>query len=77
MERKGRKNELADPQLPAIRSIADGRAMPACQAPVPERLEKPEGYNCRGLFNGKGNPDGFLSHDPSLRDFRPGRFLTV
>lgn len=33
MERKGRKNELADPQLPAIRSIADGRAMPACQAP--------------------------------------------
>ena len=24
MERKGRKNELADPQLPAIRSIADG-----------------------------------------------------
>lgn len=39
MGRKGRKNELADPQLPAIRSIADGRAMPACQAPVPERLE--------------------------------------
>ena len=30
------------PQLPAIRSIADGRAMPACQAPVPERLEKPD-----------------------------------
>ena len=23
--------------------IVDGRAMPACQAPVPERLEKPEG----------------------------------
>ena len=43
MERKGRKNELADPQLPAIRSIADGRAMPACQAPVPDTLEKPEG----------------------------------
>ena len=42
MERKGRKNELADPQLPAIRSIADGRAMPTCQAPVPERLEKPD-----------------------------------
>ncbi len=42
MERKGRKNGLADPQLPAIRSIADGRAMPACQAPVPERLEKPD-----------------------------------
>ena len=39
MERKGRKNELADPKLPAIRSIADGRAM---QAPVPERLEKPD-----------------------------------
>ena len=33
MERKGRKNELADPQLPAI---------PTCQAPVPERLEKPD-----------------------------------
>ena len=48
MERKGRKNELADPKLPAIRSIADGRAMPACQAPVPERLEKPDKYNCRG-----------------------------
>ena len=42
MERKGRKNELADPQLPAIRSIADGCAMPTCQAPVPERLENPE-----------------------------------
>ena len=41
MERKGRKNELADPQLPAIRSIADGRAMPTCQA-VPERLENPD-----------------------------------
>ena len=41
MERKGRKNELAGTQLP-IRSIADGRAMPACQAPVPERLEKPD-----------------------------------
>lgn len=42
MERKGRRNELADPKLPAIRSIAEGRAMPTCQAPVPERLEDPE-----------------------------------
>ena len=33
MERKGRKNELADPQLPAIRSIADGRAMHGVSGP--------------------------------------------
>ena len=30
---------------------------------------------CGGLWNAKGNPDGFLSHFPSLRDFRLGRFL--
>ena len=30
---------------------------------------------CGGLFNAKGNPDGFLSHFPSLRNFRLGRFL--
>ena len=30
---------------------------------------------CGGLWNAKGNPDGFLSHFPSLRNFRLGRFL--
>ena len=30
---------------------------------------------CGGLFNAKGNPDGFLSHFPSLRDLRLGRFF--
>ena len=30
---------------------------------------------CGGLFDAKGNPDGFLSHYPSLRSFRLGRFL--
>ena len=25
---------------------------------------------CGGLFDAKGNPDGFLSHDPSLRNLR-------
>ena len=28
---------------------------------------------CGGLFNAKGNPDGFLSHFSSLRNFRLGR----
>ena len=32
---------------------------------------------CGGLWNAKGNPDGFLSHFPSLRNFRLSRFLTV
>ena len=32
---------------------------------------------CSGLFNVKGNPDGFLSHFSSLRSFRLDRFLTV
>ena len=32
---------------------------------------------CGGLFDAKGNPDGFLSHYPSLRNFRLSRFLTV
>ena len=36
-----------------------------------------QGRRCGGLFNAKGNPDGFLSHYPSLRDFRLGRFLTI
>jgi len=30
---------------------------------------------CGGLFDAKGNPDGFLSHYPSLRNFRPGGFF--
>ena len=30
---------------------------------------------CGGLWNAKGNPDGFLSHYPSLRDFRLDRFF--
>ena len=30
---------------------------------------------CGGLFDAKGNPDGFLSHYPSLRNFRLGRFF--
>ena len=30
---------------------------------------------CGGLWNAKGNPDGFLSHFPSLRDLRLGRFF--
>ena len=30
---------------------------------------------CGGWSNAKGHPDGFLSHFPSLRDFRLGRFL--
>ena len=30
---------------------------------------------CGGLWNAKGHPDGFLSHDPSLRNFRLGRFF--
>ncbi len=30
---------------------------------------------CGGLFDVKGNPDGFLSHYPSLRNFRPGGFF--
>ena len=34
-----------------------------------------QGRRCGGLFNAKGNPDGFLSHYPSLRDFRLGRFF--
>ena len=34
-----------------------------------------QGRRCGGLFNAKGNPDGFLSHYPSLRDFRSGRFF--
>ena len=32
---------------------------------------------CGGLFNAKGNPDGFLSHFSSLRSFWLGSFLTV
>ena len=32
---------------------------------------------CGGLFDAKGNPDGFLSHFSSLRNFRLGSFLTV
>ena len=32
---------------------------------------------CGGLLNAKGNPDGFLSHFSSLRNFRLGSFLTV
>ena len=36
-----------------------------------------QGRRCGGLFNAKGNPDGFLSHYPSLRDFRLGRLLTI
>ena len=32
---------------------------------------------CSGLFDAKGNPDGFLSHFSSLRNFRLGSFLTV
>ena len=27
---------------------------------------------CGGLFDAKGNPDGFLSHFSSLRNFQPG-----
>ena len=30
---------------------------------------------CGGLWNAKGNPDGFLSHYPSLRNFRLDRFF--
>lgn len=30
---------------------------------------------CGGLWNAKGHPDGFPSHDPSLRNFRLGRFF--
>ena len=30
---------------------------------------------CGGLFDAKGNPDGFLSHYPSLRNFRLSRFF--
>ena len=30
---------------------------------------------CGGLFHAKGNPDGFLSHFSSLRNFRLGRCL--
>ena len=30
---------------------------------------------CGGLWNAKGNPDVFLSHYPSLRDFRLDRFF--
>ena len=30
---------------------------------------------CGGLFDAKGHPDGFLSHFPSLRNFRLGRFF--
>ena len=30
---------------------------------------------CGGLWNAKGNPDGFLSHFPSLRNFQLGRFF--
>ena len=30
---------------------------------------------CGGLFDAKGNPDGVLSHYPSLRNFRLGRFF--
>ena len=32
---------------------------------------------CGGLWNAKGNPDGFLSHFSSLRNFWLGSFLTV
>ena len=32
---------------------------------------------CGGLFDAKGNPDGFLSHFSSLRNFRLGIFSTV
>ena len=34
-------------------------------------------FRCGGLFDAKGNPDGFLSHFSSLRNFRLGSFLTV
>ena len=30
---------------------------------------------CGGLWNAKGNPDGFLSHFSSLRNLRLGRFF--
>ena len=30
---------------------------------------------CGGLFDAKGHPDGFLSHFPSLRNFRLSRFF--
>ena len=30
---------------------------------------------CGGLWNAKGHPDGFLSHYPSLRNYRLGRFF--
>ena len=30
---------------------------------------------CGGLFDAKGHPDGFLSHFPSLRNFRLSMFL--
>ena len=30
---------------------------------------------CGGLWNAKGHPDGFLSHFPSLRNFRLSRFF--
>ena len=30
---------------------------------------------CGGLFDAKGNPDGFLSHYPSLRNFRLSSFF--
>ena len=30
---------------------------------------------CGGLWNAKGHPDGFLSHYPSLRNFRLSRFF--
>ena len=30
---------------------------------------------CGGLFDAKGHPDGFLSHNPSLRNFRLSMFL--
>ena len=73
-----RKNEM---YRPASRTVSLSKSPFGSFAKLPSKLQNVfcssvlQFCRCGGLWNAKGNPDGFLSHFSSLRNLRLGSFF--
>ena len=73
-----RKNEM---YRPASRTVSLSKSPFGSFAKLPSKLQNVfcssvlQFCRCGGLFDAKGNPDGFLSHFSSLRNLRLGSFF--